>query len=162
MTDHEVLGALTDRWALALTMWGEARGDWREGSSSVEERLAVGCVIRNRVREYSRFRATTPTYRAVCLAPAQFSCWSLAGGAVNYGAVMTMATRVVEGFPTQDPLFDETLFLADGITAGVVLDRTSGATSYYAPKAMVPPGSVPPWAVGRPTQAIGDQLFLRA
>lgn len=61
-----------------------------------------------------------------------------------------------------DPLFAETLYLADGIMAGVILDCTQGATHYYAPKAMRPPGKVPTWAQGKPTRAIGDQLFINA
>ena len=162
MTDSEVKAALVDRSVLAITLWAEARGDWREGHSSLEERVAVGCVVRNRLPRYTAFRAVEPTWRAVCLAPLQFSCWQRVGGAANYSAVMTLATRIVEGFPVDDPLFAETLYLADGIMAGVILDVTGGATHYYAPKAMRPAGKIPTWAQGKPTRAIGDQLFLNA
>jgi len=37
MTDAEVIAALTDRQALGLTAWAEARGDRAQGNSSVEE-----------------------------------------------------------------------------------------------------------------------------
>lgn len=156
MTDADILRALTNLTALALTMWGEGRGDWREGHSSVEERLGVGCVIRNRTLR------DTANYRNICLAPSQFSCWTKLGGAANYAALMALAERVVLNEPSGDPIYTETLFLAQGIIAGVILDRTGGATSYYAPAAMMPVGRVPKWAVGKTTIQIGEQLFLHA
>lgn len=160
MTDSEVLQSLTDRSVLALTMWAEGRGDWREGNSSVEERIAVGCTVRNRLQSYRRWRATDPTYRSICLAPAQYSCWTPAGGKSNYDALMSLAQKIAEGTPVSDPLFKESLFLADGIMSGVILDRTGGATSYWAPAAMLPVGRTPKWAEGRQTQQIGAQKFL--
>jgi N-acetylmuramoyl-L-alanine amidase len=159
MTDLEIQAALVDESALALTMWGEGRGDWREGHSSLEERVAIGAVVRNRLPHFKAFRATLPTYRAVCLAPNQFSCWMKAGGAVNYAAVMAMAERVVTEPSVIDPLFSECLFLARGIISGVLLDQTGAATMYYAPAAMLPPGTVPTSAAGRPVVQIGAQVF---
>jgi len=154
VTDDQIKAALPDHTVLSLTLWAEARGDWRQGNSSVEERIAVGCVIRNRVATRKQ------TYRDVCLSPAQFSCWTQAGGGANYAAVMSMAERLIQGFPSGDPILEETAFLAGGIISGVILDRTNGASSYYAPKAMKPPGRVPGWAVGKPNVAIGEQIFL--
>lgn len=161
MTDAEIRAALVDRSVLALTMWAEARGDGREGNSSVEERIAVGCVVRNRLAEPGRFRADAPTYRAVCLAPSQFSCWLKVGGSANYAALMALAERVAGGLSSDDAAFAESLYLADGIMARVLLDRTGGATAYYAPAAMTPRGRVPQWATGKATLAVGSQLFLR-
>lgn len=155
MTDDQVKAALVDHTVVALTIWAEARGDGREGHSSVEERIAVGCVIRNRVL------ARKQTYRDVCLSPAQFSCWTPAGGASNYAAVMAMANRLLADLPSNDPLLEETAYLATGIISGVLLDRTGTATSYFAPKAMQPPGRVPSWALNHPGIAIGDQVFVR-
>jgi hypothetical protein len=160
VTDVEVKAAMSDRTALALTMYAEARGDKRQGLSSVEERIAVGCVVRNRVRDFARFRAEKATYASVVLAPKQFSCWDVAGGPANHALVMAFAERLVQGLPMRDVLLAETLYLADGIIAGVLLDCTGGATAYFAPKAMVPVGRVPTWAEGKTTRAIGDQLFL--
>ena len=164
MSDDEILAALVDRSALALTMYGEARGDARDGSS-VEERIAVGCVIRNRWKRYGSFGAKEQTYRAVCLAPKQFSCWLEEGGGSNHGHLLDVAHRLITGMPQEsstDPLLKECLFLADGIISGALLDATGGATHYFAPKAMEPAGSMPRWARGKPTRAIGTQLFLQA
>lgn len=166
MTRTDILARLTDRLTLALTMWAEAGGDSRQGNSSVEERIAVGCVIRNRLLRWQSFRATSPTYKAVCLAPWQFSCWNDAKDQ-NHLRLMAMADRLVQpALPVQahDPLVDECLFLADGIMASTVLDRTRGATMYYAPKSMIPAGKVPTAAKafvakGGEFLPIGDQLF---
>lgn len=160
MTDREIQQSLATRSVVALTMWGEARGDWREGNSSVEERIAVGCVIRNRLSAWKRFNAVEDTYKAICLAPKQFSCWIPEGGVENYTAVMAFARKIAEGLPWSNDVLKECLFLADGIVSGQLLDRTSGATMYYAPRAMVPKGRVPSWATNKATSQIGDQLFL--
>lgn len=160
MTDAELQRALPTRAVIALTMWGEARGDWRQGNSSVEERIAVGCVIRNRLSEWKRFRAAEDSYKAVCLAPKQFSCWMPQGGLENYVSVMAFTRKIVEGIPWTNELLKECLFLADGIISGDILDRTNGATMYYAPDAMIPKGRVPSWAKNKPAFPIGDQLFL--
>jgi len=158
VTDLEIRGALSDVQVLALTCFAEARGDAKEGSSSVEERIAVGCVCRNRLRRPDRWGHS---YREVCLAPKQFSCWN-AGTDPNHVALMAVAYRMATGQPTMDPLLDETLFLADGIMRGVLLDRVNGAVSYYAPAAMKPPGRVPAAAVGKKTLPVGNQLFYDA
>ncbi len=159
MTRDEITTHLDNRQALALTMWAEARGDAKDGSS-VEERLAVGCVIRNRLAEPARWRAKVATYKAICLAPSQFSCW-LPSDDRNHASLMALAERVVSGEPSNDPLFDETQALADAIISGAIIDRTGRADSYYAPAAMIPPGRVPVWAADKTTTAIGRQLFLR-
>lgn len=157
MTRDEILATLSDHTALGLTMWAEARGDWRQGNSSVEERIAVGCVVKNRVPRWQMFRATVKSVKGICLAPNQFSCWN-EGADPNHLALMQLAADIPHA--QTDPLVQECLFLAVGIISGVIIDRTGGATMYYAPKAMVPAGRVPSWARGRNDgSAIGDQLF---
>lgn len=160
-----IKAALTDEQALALTMLAEAGGDWREGGSSVEERLAVGFVVRNRVKTPRRWGKT---FRDVCLARLQFSCWN-PGPDANHVRLMALAERIVLGFTNPDPLLAETVYLAAGVISGVFLDRTNGATSYYAPKAMVPAGSKPAWVYlnGKsgpehlPAAVIGSQIFYK-
>lgn len=155
--------ALSDRLALALTMIAEAAGDWREGGSSVEERIAVGTAVRNRVQA----RRYPKTFRGVCLQAKQFSCWN-PGTDANHVRLMATADFLIRG-GTPDPISAETLYLADGIISGTILDRTNGATSYYAPAAMRPPGSKPFWVYlnGRsgpehpPAAVIGSQVFYR-
>ena len=161
----QIKGLLSNLDALALTMIAEAGGDWREGGSSVEERLAVGAVVRNRVQTKKRWGTD---FRSVCLAPRQFSCWN-AGTDPNHVRLMAMAERLTLGVPTPDPLFMETAYLAKGLINGTILDRTGGATSYYAPAAMKPAGSKPFWvflngkdgAEHVPTAVVGSQVFYR-
>jgi hypothetical protein len=156
LADSQVKAQLSDEEALALTMWGEARGDAADGSS-VEERIAVGCVVRNRLADPEKFGAHT--IKDVCLAGMQFSCWNPGGR--NADQVMAQARAVVLLHTWADPLLTECFFLADGVISGRLLDRTGGATFYYAPAAMKPEGRVPGWAVGVQARKIGAQLFLR-
>jgi N-acetylmuramoyl-L-alanine amidase len=58
--------ALSDQQILALTIYGEARGESTQG------RCAVGSVILERVKRGGWFGKTIPT---VCLLPFQFSCY---------------------------------------------------------------------------------------
>lgn len=158
MNEAEIKAALTDLQALAGTMVAEAAGDRREGNSSLEERAAVGCVIRNRVR---RPGGWGDSYRTVCLARLQFSCWN-PGDDANHKRLIDLAYLLVTNQPAMDSLVLETLWLAQGIISGTVLDRVNGATHYYAPKAMKPAGRVPAWAKGKqPAAAVGDQLFFK-
>ncbi len=164
MIEAEIKAMLSDRVALALTAWAEGRGDWRQGNSSVEERIAIMSVVRNRLKTPARFGAKAdPTYHGIVLARLQFSCWN-PGTDRNHTALLALAERMVSGMPSGDPVFDETMFLADGVIRGLILDRTGGATFYYAPKAMVPAGKVPAEAekfaaAGGTFADIGDQKF---
>lgn len=166
MTDVEVKAGLDDWQALALTIYGEARGDASEGGTSVEERIAVGCVVRNRLATPARFG---DTYRAVCLARSQFSCWWLFGGADNYAHLLGLARMIlkVDPMPTLYPhelgLLMESQYLAEGIIGGQLIDSVRGSTHYYAPMAMKPIGSVPDWAAKNTLLAhVGNHLFFRA
>lgn len=162
----ELVEPLTDLHAVALTMYGEARGDRKEGGSSVEERIAVGCVIRNRAQFPHKFGATV---KAVCLKRAQFSCWWEFGGLDNYRHMQRICAAVT-GLSTFPPLAKadadllmECQFLADGILGGLLLDSTHKATHYYAPAAMTPIGKIPEWALGKHQLArIGGHLFFKA
>lgn len=160
MTDVELKAKLTDRSVLAITAVCEAQGDAAEGHSSVEERIAVMCVARNRLAAYRTYGAHEPTYRSVCLAPQQFSCWQPIGGDANYSRAIGLAERIILGLPLTDRILQETLFLADGIMAGVLIDNTGHADHYYAPRAMKPAGRIPTWAIGKRALQIGSQRFL--
>ncbi len=161
VTEQAIKDLLTDRQALAFTMHFEAGGDNHEGESSVEERLAVGCVVRNRLYTKNRWGKT---YRTVCLAKLQFSCWN-PGPDANHLRLMAWAEAFLDKAPT-DPLLVETFWLADGIMTERALDHTNGATSYYAPAAMVPKGSKPSWVYRNgtevpPVATIGRQIFYK-
>lgn len=162
-TDAEIVNKLVDRVALAGTAWAEGRGDWRQGHSSVEERIAVMTVARNRLKTPGKFQAKEASYRGIVLAPWQFSCWNK-GSDSNHQALMALMERVVLGLSSADALFEETLFLADGVISHVILDQTGGATFYYAPKAMKPIDRVPAEArrfaaAGGVFTDIGEQRF---
>lgn len=142
MTDSEVRAALDDYHALALTMYGEARGE------AVEGQLFVGCVIRNRVKSPRRFG---DTYTKVCTARAQFSCWWPFGGRENYALVMARARAIVDADHAErlppDPILRQCLYLASGILSGELTDRAQGATHYLTRALWT---STPPaWAAGR-------------
>jgi cell wall hydrolase len=122
MTDDELKAALTSRSVLQLTIWGESRGE------QIESRIAVGCVARNRLAGYKRYRASEPTYRGVCLAPQQFSCWN--GGDANYTAIMAQAAKLLAGERILDPILRECGWIADGLGDGSIGDRTGGSTFY--------------------------------
>ncbi len=157
MTDLDLQAALNDLQALSLTMHGEARGDSHEGYSSVEERIAVGCVIRNRLN-LSKWGTS---YHRVCLASLQFSCWTPKGGEENYKETMRLARVLVAATPTVLPsLFRETAFLADGIIRHVLLDPTKGATHYMTTALfnLNPPSWV---AAMRLVATIGSQVFFK-
>lgn len=156
MTTDEILTHLSDMHALALTMFGEARGDGRDGSS-VEERVAVGCVLRNRLRTPKRFG---DSFKAVALRRLQFSCWN--AGDPNRPLLLTQAYRLATGQPPMDDLLEETLYLADGIARGVMLDQTGGAT-HYLTAALYRSPQCPGWAkTTSPLRTIGSQVFFRA
>ena len=138
MTDEDVKARLTHVQATACTMLAEAGGDNLDGSS-VEERIGVGCAIRNRVKT----RRFGDTFRDVCLRRKQFSCWTPSRDQ-NHRRLMAVAANLVAGV-LPDPILVETLYLAEGVIGGAIMDSTHGATHYYAPKAMRPKGSKPGW-----------------
>lgn len=163
MTDIEIMSALTDLYALAGTMYAEAAGDVVDGSS-VDERIAVGCVCRNRKSNFRKFMASEPSYRGVCLAAAQFSCW-IPGSGANHARLMARMEALLQGMPVE-PILTETVKLAQGIIDGSIADTTDGANFYYAPAAMKPAGSRPGWAVhaeslGNHGTKIGSQIFYK-
>lgn len=148
---------------LALTAWAEAAGDAAQGGSSVEERIAVLSVIRNRVADPSWWG---DSYRAVCLKPYQFSCWNNDAHDANHARLIALTLQVQANLPTDNPIFTETQYLADGIRRGLLLDRVHGADYYYAPQAMTPPGAAPTWAktngvVMPPLAIVGRQHFYK-
>ena len=162
LTDAEVLDKLSDDQTLALTMIGEARGDAREGGSSVEERIAVGCVVRTRQKNARRW---SNTIKGVCLQPKQFSCWNQndPNRAVLLGIARAMVSK-----GKLDPTVHETLYIARGIIAEVILDRVGGADHYYNPRTVTRP---PDWAFNNPetrdklkepTALVGSHRFLKA
>ncbi|WP_416674033.1 cell wall hydrolase [Egbenema bharatensis] len=127
---------------MARTIWGEARGESREG------KVAVAWVIRNRA-------ARSPAYnwpsmiKAVCRQAYQFSCWN--HGDPNRASLQSVSPG--------DSSFRECLDVAKKVTAGELSDNTNGADHYYNPAGVT---QTPDWARGRtPVARIGRHLFFR-
>jgi hypothetical protein len=151
MTDFEVLAVLNERQCAGLTLYGEARGCDDAG------RRAVASVFVNR-RATGRWGRT---YKSVCLWPAQFSCWLIAGGAANHAEVMKQARNLLAPTPTVLPAsLRACIVIADQALAGTLEDTTGRATHYLteALYAMHPPT----WALRmHQTVRIGGHLFFR-
>lgn len=143
-----VLADLPDRVVLALLIFGEAR------SEPIEGQVAVACVVRNRA---TRSAGTPPSWKDVCLAPKQFSCFSVTDP--NYPKILSAADLLMHEMSTPD--LAQALWIADGVLAGVVRDNTHGARNYLTTTLLH--HSPPSWAVNRPILAtIGNHSFLIA
>lgn len=146
LTDAAFIASLTDRDVCVATIFGEARGE------PIEGKVAVACVLRNRVAA-GRFGKG---YREVALAPKQFSCWN-ADGSVNYESVLQAARQLQEGSP--GPVLRECAWVFDGVRDGVLFDRSNAAT-HYATNAAIAAGHVA-WAKGLvPCAVIGNHSFF--
>lgn len=141
----ELRGALvTDRDVVALTLYGEARGE------SLEGQLAVASVLLNR-RADGRWGQT---FTAVCRAPWQFSCWNVTDP--NRATLNRLAADLEHGTVT-DAALRRCLWLADGVVAGVLPSSVRRATHYYATSLR----DTPKWAkTGTLVGRVGNHLFF--
>lgn len=140
------LSELPDRIVLALTIWGEARGE------PVEGQVGVANVVRNRLWRAAR---ATMRWRDVCLAPEQFSCFNV--NDPNAGPIARAAVSLMTTLPT--PELAQALWIADGVIAGAVKDNTRGATHYLVTALLHT--KPPSWAKDQPVLVVlGDHSFL--
>jgi N-acetylmuramoyl-L-alanine amidase len=148
MTEDEIRTNLTGVNTLALTIFGEARGE------PIEGKIAVANVIRNRAHPVDE-----PHVKAVCLAPLQFSCWN-PGVDPNHQRVLAQAEKVLTNAPL-DAIYRECLFIAQGTVGGAFQDNTGGATNYLTTE-LLKSDRAPRWAAQmQPTVVIGAHSFLR-
>lgn len=137
MAQSPTLPAMTTRDVIARTLWGEARGEGRNGMA------AVACVIQNRVRN-PRWWGSSPI--TVCLKPYQFSCW-LADDP-NRAKLLAVTDR--------DASYRAALEIADTLLSGLLVDVTNGADHYHTT------GVSPAWSSGKKLVAvIGNHRFFR-
>ena len=134
---------VVDAHWMALTMWGEARGQGEEAMR------AVGHVIDNR----RRAGGLDPGFVTDTVSEAfQFSCWN--AGDPNRAAMLN-----VDALPLDSRdygMWAAARHLAEEILAGRSLDPTGGARFYHAA------GVSPTWSRGvAPVARIGDHLFYR-
>lgn len=157
---------LTEAQVLGLTGAAEARSYFEPGvgwrSAPIANMVAVMCSVVNRQKaDPARFGATVTE---VCLKHAQYSCWT-EGSGPNHDWLMgqVAALKLPAGSPGSlaAGVVTGCIGIAQRIIDGTHTDLVNGATHYYAPVSMVPPGSVPPWAVGKsPVATVGDHLFF--
>jgi N-acetylmuramoyl-L-alanine amidase len=120
---------------LARTLWGEARGEGRDGMRGVAN------TILNRAAHPGWWGRSVAE---VCLKPWQFSCWLES----DPNRVKLLA---VDG---RDRSFATALSVAVDALAGILPDYTFGATHYHALHCR------PSWAQGRtPCAVIGRHAF---
>ncbi|MDR4515470.1 cell wall hydrolase [Nitrosomonas sp.] len=120
---------------LARTIWGEARGESREGKE------AVASVILNRLKKPTRFGGTI---EEVCLKPSQFSCW-------NDNDPNLPKLKAVD---VNDANFVECLSIAQAAVSGNLADSTIGADHYHTTTVS------PDWSINKtPCITIGNHLF---
>jgi spore germination cell wall hydrolase CwlJ-like protein len=134
---------VVDAHWMALTMWGEARGQSEEGMR------AVGHVIHNRWLAKRHGAHVTDTVSAAW----QFSCW-------NEGDPNRAAMLNIEALPEHSE--DHRLWVAAKRIAGEILsgrsvDPTGGALFYHTDAVQ------PAWSRGvPPVTQIANHLFFRA
>lgn len=113
-----------DFFVLTGTLWGEIRGGSKEAKQN------VGQVIKNR---YVALKAHHPhaTWREICLAPLQFSCWN--ADDVNRSKIVATNNHF------RTPSWKECAEVAWELMHGTNPDRVKGAKNYYANSALQPP-----------------------
>lgn len=147
MTDPELIAALTTQQKVALTMYGEARGEPIDGIRG------IASVIMNRANA----KGLSPA--AIVLAKGQFSCWSPIQGGYNYETLLDVARNVLRGVSSDH--LKMMMILAEAVIDKTLHDNVKKATHYYSPDAMIPKGRVPPWAIGlEPVIVIGHHRFF--
>jgi len=134
---------VVDAHWMALTMWGEARGQGEEAMR------AVGHVIDNRRRAGMHGAFVTDTVGEAF----QFSCWN--PGDPNRAA-MENVDRLAEG-SREHRMWRAARRIADEILAGQSADPTGGALFYHSLDV------APRWSAGiEPVAQIGGHLFFRS
>lgn len=144
---HDAVRHLPARAVLALTVWGEARGE------PVDGQVAVAWVIKNRA---ARRRQTV---QKVCLAPWQFSCWW--EDSANARLLAERAEQMLAGRIMPEPRWLALLQRCHQVLVGAVPDPTAGA-DHYLTTTLYSSDDAPTWAGVMPVVAtIGRHTFLR-
>lgn len=141
---------MKDLYTVALTIFGEARGEPIEGI------VGVASVIRNRMQ--LQFHGVK-NYTDTCIASKQFSCWNPKDP--NYPILKDMQKKLESGIPIPDIGFRQCLLVAKGIIDWDLRDNTRGATHYLTSNLYHT--NPPAWASsGKVTLALGAHTFLIA
>lgn len=137
---------------MALTIYGEARGE------PVEGQIAVGWVIKNRAVAWNK------GIIEVCVQPEQFSCWN--ENDPNYTPLVALAKQVESCYTGSgyfgNAIYNQCRYLAIGIADGTIGDNTKGALNYLTLELASGP-NCPAWAkTMKFASHIGNQVFGRA
>lgn len=146
MTREEIRAGLIDVNVVALTLWGECRGEPLVGQ------LAVASVIQNRVM-HGHFGVG---FKGVCFELNAFSCWW--GTDANSAQLYLLGAQLLNG---QHPIPPQLRWIADGVVdEAIQSDVTNGALNYLT--ADLFHRDPPSWAK-HPTSVveIGKQVFLK-
>lgn len=151
MTDQEVITQLSEADVFAMTLFGEARSEGREGIGAVAD------VIRNRVKSGKYGEG----YRGVCLRPWQFSCWIPAGGRENYELVIATASTLQRDRAVAGAALRRCLAVARDTMADRRPDTVMGATHYITEALWRDQAKRPSWVRGvAPVCQVGAHVFF--
>ena len=138
------LTKLSSNEILALTLYGEARGEIIDGQ------IAVACIIRNRTKSNN--------YNEVCLAREQLSCWN--SNDPNYPILNEMASQLLMGQTIDNIYWVRCLWIAQGIISNYLKDITNGA-KYYMTAKLFNSDASPNWAkTSFNRKQFGTQIFF--
>ncbi len=121
--DKKVLNSLLPNEILALTIYGEARGE------PIEGQIAVAQVIMNRFNHSpNKYKNVTN----VCLERLQFSCWN--DDDPNLPKLLKLANMIVNATQIKDRSYFQAIAIAHDVTGGAFIDNTNGARFYMESK----------------------------
>ena len=137
---------LTNGQVVGLTIYGEAR------NQSIDGRVAVGNVIKNRFLSTENFGGRT--YKDICFAVGQFSCWHEDNE--NTKELIKSADDVISIGRVMNPLVRECIYIGKGIVDNQFQDNVTGALYYRTVKLMEEKPILVMWKI-----EIGDHVFYR-
>ncbi len=148
MKPEDVIKQISDLEVLFLTIYGEGRGE------PVEGQIAIGNVIHNRLRK----AVAGTTYKDVCLADKQFSCWNQDDP--NFPLLIEIGERLILGENITDIVLRQCICVSRGIRDEEILDNTHGALNYMTTQLFHSPKR-PAWAINaKVVRPIGNHSFL--
>lgn len=135
---------------LALTLWGEARGE------SISGQVAIANVIINRFyKNMKKYK----TIKDVCLEPFQFSCWNKDDP--NYSKLMELADGIIS-HKINDASLKQCIAVSRCIIRDEFLDNTKKAVNYMTTSLFNSPNK-PSWARNaKNIIIIGNHTFFTA
>jgi hypothetical protein len=149
MKPEDVLKGISEFETLFLTIYGEGRGE------PIEGQVAIGNVIRNR---FDASHNKEETYKTICLAPHQFSCWN--HDDPNFPLLIELGEALLTGAPLRDIVLRQCVYVARGIKEGEIMDNTHHALNYMTTK-LFNSKDKPNWATNvKVAKSIGNHSFL--